>query len=257
MPPREYRAKAKEAARKAVELDPNSAVAQIAFANVAKSFDYNLEEAERACLLALQLDPSNADAHTLYGDILNYYERNEEAEAAHRRSLELDPLSMPNSMRFGFFLGSVKKDDEVVALMKRTMDLDPKLPTPHFLLSRLYMAKGMHAESVEEYATVGDIIGHKDSPNKLRQAFAQEGWEGFLRAELERLHNGQKTHYVRATDIAIFYMQLGDKDKTLEFLEQAFYNREPMMLGIRRNRLFENLRADLRFTDLVRRIEGK
>lgn len=255
LPPREYWAKAKQAAQKGVELDPNSAVAQIAYANVVKSFDYNVEEAERACLIALQLDPSNAEAHALYGDILYYRERDEEATAAHRRALELDPLSMRNSIKFGFFLSSVKKDDEAVALMKKTMDLDPKLPTPHFVLSRLYMAKGMHAESVEEYTTVGDLLGHKESPQKLREAFARGGWEGFLKAELERNLEGQKTHYVRASDIAIFYIQLGDRDKALEFLEEALYNREPLMVGLKRNRLFSGLQNDPRYVDLLKRIE--
>lgn len=81
--------------------------------------------------------------------------------------------------------------------------------------------------------------------------------EEFLKFENERYLEGQKTHYVRATDLAINYAQLGDKVKMFEFLEQAFYNREPLMIGLRRNRLFENLRDDPRFIDLVRRIEGK
>lgn len=256
-PPRENWAKAKEAARKAVELDPQSAVTQIAFANVAKSFDYDVKEAERACLLALRLDPSNADAHSLHADILYLSGKDEEAEAAHRHALELDPLSMPNTIKFGFFLINIKKDGDAVALMKKTMDFDPKLPTTHFVLSRLYMAKAMHAESVEEFATVGDIIGQSEMARKQREIFARDGWEGFLKFEIERYLEGQKTIYLRVSDIAVYYAQLGDRDKTFEFLEQAFYNREPLMLGLRRNRLFENLRPDPRFTDLIRRIEAK
>jgi TolB-like protein/Tfp pilus assembly protein PilF len=256
-PPREYWARAKEAAQKAVELDPQSAVAQIAYANVAKSFDYNTEEAERAAQIALQLDPSNADAHELYADILFLKERDEEALAEHRRALELDPLSMQNSIKFGFFLGNIKKDEEAEALMKKTMDLDPKLPTPHFVLYRLYMAKGMHAKSVEEYTTVGDILGYAETAKRQRETFARGGWEAFLRFENERFLEGQKSYYVRASDIAINYAQLGDKDKAFEFLEQAFYNREPLILGLGRNRLFENLKDDPRFTDLVRRAESR
>ena len=175
-PPRENWAKAKEAARKAVELDPQSAVAQIAYANVAKSFDYNIMEAERACLTALELDPGSAEAYALYGDILYYRERDAEAETQFRHALELDPLSMPTSIKYGFFLSSVKKDGEAVALMKKTMDLDPKLPTPHFVLSRLYMAKGMHAESVEEFTAVGDIYGYYETTKKQREIFARDGW---------------------------------------------------------------------------------
>jgi len=241
----------------AVELDPQSAVAQIAYANVVKSFDYNVEEAERACLTALQLDPSSAEAHALYGDILYYRERDEEAAAALRRALELDPLSMRNSIKFGFFLGSIKKDDEAVALMKKTMELDPKLPTPHFMLSRLYMAKGMHAESVEEFTTVGELLGYPETVKKQREIFARSGWEGFLRFEIERYLEGRNTHYVRASDLAIYYAQLGDREKVFECLEEAFYNREPLMLGLRRNRLFESFRDDPRFADLARRIESK
>lgn len=256
-PPREFWAKAKEAAQRAVELDPQSAVTQIAYANVAKSFDYNLEESARACRTALQLDPSNAEAHALYGDILYYKGRDEEAMAAHRRALELDPLSMRNSIKFGFFLGSIKRDDEAVALMKKTMDLDPKLPTPHFVLYRLYMAKGMFAESVKEYTTVGRLLNFPESAKKLDEAFVRGGWEAFIKADLERVLEGQKSYYVRASDIAIYYAQLGDRDKTIEYLERAFYNREPLMIGLRRNRLFEHLRDDPRFTDLVRRIESK
>ncbi|HEY8559408.1 MAG TPA: winged helix-turn-helix domain-containing protein [Pyrinomonadaceae bacterium] len=256
-PPREFVARAKEVARRAVELDPRSAVAQIAYANVAKALDYNLEEAERASRIALELDPSNADAHSNYADILFLKERDDEALAEHRRALELDPLSMQNSIKFGFFLGSVKRDEEAEALMKKTMDLDPKLPTPHFVLYRLYMAKGMHAQAVREYTTVGELLGHTDSPKKLREAFARGGWEEFVKTDLDRYLEGQNKYYTRASDIAIYYAQLGDREKAFEFLERAFDNREAMMIALRRNRLFENMRDDPRFADLVRRIESR
>lgn len=256
-PPREFWAQAKEAANKAVELDAQSAVSQIAYANVAYFLDYNLEEANRACQIALQLDPSSADAHALYAEILYLYERDEEATAEYRRALELDPLSMQNILKFGFFLINIKKDFEVEALMKKAMDLDPKLPTPHFVLWRLYMAKGMFARAVAEFTIVGDILGYSEITKVQREIFARDGWQAFLRFDTERLIEGQKTQYVRASDIALNYTQLGDKGKAFEYLEKAFYNRETTMSGMKRNRLLENLRDDPRFTDLVRRIESK
>ena len=256
-PPREFRTRAREVAQKAVELDPQSAVAQIAYANVAKSLDYNIEEAARACQIALQLDPSNSDAHSLYADVLFYYERDAEAAAEHRRALELDPLSMQNTLKFAYFLASTGQDAETESLMKKTMDLDPKLPTPHFVLHRLYMANGMHARSVEENAIAGVLLGFPERATEQREVFARSGWEGYLRFEIERFLERRKKDYMRASDIAIFYAQLGERDKAFEFLEQAFYNREPLMVGLKRNRLFENLRGDPRFDDLVRRIEAK
>src|SRR5262245_2782271 len=132
VPQREAMAKAREAALKALQLDPNLAEAHNALGKILNFDDLDLVGAERELQRAIELQPNNATAHQWYGNgPLDSLGRFDEAIAETKRAVELDPLSPFINTDRAYSLYSARRYDEAMAQAKKTVELDPA-----FFLSR-------------------------------------------------------------------------------------------------------------------------
>jgi hypothetical protein len=88
----------------------------------------------------------------------------------------------------------------------------------------------------------------------LRKAFASSGWKGFLQKRAAFLLENRKRNYLAASYVALIYAPLGDKEKTLEWLERAVAEHDAWVTYLNVTPEFDDLRSDPRFPALVRRI---
>src|SRR5712692_9958633 len=131
-------AKAKEAALKALRLDPNLAEAHLALGKVFFFSEIDLAGALREYKRAIELKPNDEDAHHWYGnDTLSALGQFEEAIAEGKRSVELDPLSIVINVDLGVTFYYAHRYDDAARQLRKTLEIDPTSFYTHYNLGIL------------------------------------------------------------------------------------------------------------------------
>ncbi len=111
----------------------------------------------------------------------------------------------------------------------------------------------MYAEAVAAFTKQMALNGESEAQiAATKEAFAKNGWEGFLRHRLN--YELSKPIGAWKTDIAGLYARLGDRDKAFTWLEKAYEEEEEGLTLLKVEPRFDNLRDDPRFQDLLRRV---
>jgi len=248
--PRESMPKAKEAALKALSLDNNLAEAHAALGGVLSHYDYDFAGGEREYKRAIELNPNYATAHQWYGRTLIAQERDEESLAEFRRALEIDPLSLVINRSYGEILLLARRYDESIAQLKKTLELDAGFVSAHYSLAVAYQMRGNYAEAVEEFAKSQELMGEAQKAASVRESYAVNGWQGFLRMIAEE----HLQYNLPWDNLAAFHAALGEKDKAFAELNKSYENREIFMVILKVEPRLDPLREDPRFDDLVKRV---
>ena len=159
--PAEALPKAYAAARKALEINPESAEAHASL-GLAMSHRWDWTGAEAEFRRALQLDPQYANAHHWYGDYLSIRSRHDEALAEAKRALELDPLNLMISTWVGLRYYLAHDYSRAIEQNRNSVELDPNFAAAHLLLGEDYREAGLRSEAVDELKKAADLSG--DSP---------------------------------------------------------------------------------------------
>ncbi len=251
-PPGELLPKAEAAARKALELDDQLAEAHYAMALV-KSSSFDWEASEREFLQAIESNPNLARAHGGFAQYLSLRGRHEQALAEINLAKNLDPLSPVIRANVGRLLCFARRWDEAIDSLKELTQLEPNFPTAYINLADVYAAKGMYQEAAESYRK-GIELGEDGSSQKISLAvvFAKSGKKDEAQAILKELQTGE--NYVSLTVLSRLHAALGEKDNALEMLEKAFHERDTQLQYVGAEPLFDELRSDARFQELVRKL---
>lgn len=244
---------AKAAALKALQLDDALAEAHASLGFVTLLYDWNPAEAEKEFRRAIELDPNYPTAHHWYAYDLSAMKRSDEAVAEIRHAVELDPLSSIINADAGQILYLARRSDEAIAQCQKTVGLDPQFIQVYWYLGVLYEQKGMFDQAFDAFSKAP---GAPDSSQSaaIRAAYRMSGIKGYWQERLAMLEHQSKTHYVSPYTFAVSYALMSDRDRALENLEKAFDERYPSMVFVQIEPVFDNLRSDPRYTDLLRRI---
>ena len=247
--------KAKAAARKAVELNDNLAEAHAVLGFTIMWYDWDWNAAENQYKRALELNPNSADTHWGYAHLLSNTGRHAEALAEVKRALELDPLNSMINASQGLYLINAGQTDEALVSLQKAFEIDPDFWLAHTFASSAYIEKGMFAEAVEEAHRARELSGVSTLPaSYAAYALAKWGKRAEARAALDELLKLSTTRYVTPYHIALAYNGLDEREKTLEWLERGFEQRDPKMTFLKVEPKWNNLRDDPRFQDLLRRV---
>jgi serine/threonine-protein kinase len=258
IPPGEVFPKAKAAAQKAVELDDSLAEAHAVLGFTISWYDWDWAAAENHFKRALELNQNSADVHWVYAGSISNLGRHAEALAEIKRARELDPLNLIINATEGLILIHAGRTDEGLAVLQKTSELDPTYWLAHLFASSAYIEKGMFAEAVTEARRARELSGVSSQPIAYAgYALAKSDKEGEARAELDELLKLSTQRYVPPYHIAFLYNGLNERDKTLAWLERGYEQRDPKMVFLKVDPRWNNLRDDLRFKDLLRRMGFK
>jgi eukaryotic-like serine/threonine-protein kinase len=261
--PRESSPEAKAAATKALVLDPRLGEAHAALGLVKSHYDYDFPAAQRDFLKAIELNPNYSNAHLFYaGAYLTPMGRHQEAIAEMKKALDLDPLSLPlNSLMANTYLwaGDYEVSDKQ---FQHTIELDPNFPMAHFFYADLLSHVGKYEQAIEEIQR-GELLAGA-SPGQaareaaeFRTAFQTGGplgyWQKNLEATLKQLQEAG-THYLPALVVAAAYARVGNNEKTLEWLEKSYAERDGNLTLVKSYPEFKSVRGDPRFRELLHRI---
>jgi Tfp pilus assembly protein PilF len=257
MPPQEAFPRALAAARKAVELDPNSAEAHnsLAFASFWGFFDANT--ADREFKRAIELDPALARAHHWYATFLIETGRSQEALAEIERARQLNPSSTPILADKGLILAEAGKIEEARTLLTQVAVSQPDFVPPHrYLAEDIYFPEGNYPGY---FAEMGIVARLRNDPNAEKNvdaqkaAYASGGQRGLLE---ERLTTAQVSFNRggSAFDLAAAYAALGQDDDAMKYLEIAQQRHDLQLTTLTTNQEFQRLHPNQQFRDLLVKI---
>jgi len=255
VPSTEFLPKAKTAAQKAIEIDDSLADAHAELGFIIFWYDWDWNAAENQFKRALEFDPNNADAHLFYAHLLSCTGRHVEALAEVKRALELDPLNLRTNALEGQFLVHAGRTDEALASLQKTFELDPNSGFAHYFASSAYIEKGMFPEAIAEARKAKELtFGAAHAASFLGYALAKSGKQAEARTVLEELLKRSAERYISPYNIALIYNGLDERDQTLAWLERGYEQRDQKMVFLKVEPKWNNLRADRRFQDLLRRV---
>jgi len=248
--------KAKEAALKALRLDPNLAEAHAALGKVLFFSEIDLAGATREYKRAIELKPNDADAHHWFSnDSLAALGQFDEAIAKGKRSVELDPLSIVINADLGETLFYARRFDESVAQLRKTLEIDPTSFYAHYNLGIALQAKGDLSGAIAEYEKAKQLTDNVAVSTFWAQAKAHAGDKEAARRMLSELDEISKHREVLSYLRALLYLSLNNKDEALRWLEQSYDERDGSNIcWINVDPLLDPLHGDPRFEALVQKV---
>jgi TolB-like protein/Tfp pilus assembly protein PilF len=253
---RESYAKAKEAALKALRLDPNLAEGHLALGKVLFFGEIDLAGAMREYKRAIELKPNDADAHHWFGnDALCALEQFEEAIVEGRRSVELDPLSVVINADLGVTFFYAQRYDESAKQLRKTLELDPTSFYTHYNLGIALQAAGDLSGAIAEYEKAKQLGDNTYVSTLYAQAKARTGDNDAAQRMLSDLDQMSQRREVVGYLRALLYLSLNNKDEALRWLEKGYEERDGSNIStIKVDPLLNSLHGDPRFESLVQKV---
>ena len=245
--------KAKAAALKAIELDPTLGAPHCWLARLAFSYEWDWPRAEKEFQTAIALDPNYAIAHIAYARFLVSQKRREQGLAEVRKALELDPTSLTSGVSATYFYYLARDFDAAIAQGKKTVELYPDSPAAYIWLAFSYERKGDEADAIAAHLkseTTWDTA--PDDLANIRAEYQKAGMRGYwlfeLAAEKKR---GEESNADKACWVAEVHAHLGDNKLALDYLKRALHHpcNEMPLLGV--DPLYDGLRDDPGFKQIL------
>ncbi|HWX27987.1 MAG TPA: winged helix-turn-helix domain-containing protein [Steroidobacteraceae bacterium] len=262
--PKEAYPKGKEAAIKALELDPSLAEAHASMASIKFYGDWDWSGAVDEIRQAIALNPNDASAHRRYADLLGAVGRFDEALEETERGRDLDPFSFASNAELAGMLDGARRYDDALHQIQRVLEMFPDCFDCYNEIADIYEHQRMFAEA---FAARQQALSMQKDPTvgALAEAYKRGGYRGWLLKRIETLEQAPpQTIQLRNADshlemnkafgIAYFYTLLNDEAHAMHYLERAYDGRNPAVLFLQVSPLWDPIRASPRFRDLVRRI---
>jgi len=255
VPPRAAMPKAKAAAARALEIDNTLAEAHISLAYASFTFDWDWPAAVSHYDRALALNREAVNNHSYYPFYLTVAGRSEEAIAVARRQVDRDPVSAAFSHTLAVQLALARHVDEAIAECRRTTELDPAFAVAYDVLGGALASKGLYNEAVPEMEKAVALSRGAAMPlANLGNVRARMGQRDEARRILQQLADTAKERYTPALAFAMVHVGLGENDQALNWLEKAYEERFNRLAYLKREPVWDPLRSDPRFVELLRRI---
>ncbi len=255
-PPGETFPKAKAAAQKALELDPNLGEAYTVFAYTLGNYDWDFPGCERAYQRALELSPNYPTAHQWYAEYFSLMRRFDDARREIKRAQELDPLSPIIGSVAGLIEYFAGNPERSIIQLRRVIELEPNFAPAHGYLSLAYEISNRTNEAFAESITYLQLSGTPPQIiDNFRQAYERGGFAAYLNTMLGVMRAVEsQSIYVSPFDKATIYAKLNDPEEALRWLEKAFDERIRYVAYLNVYPGFDKLRDEPRFQELLKRL---
>jgi TolB-like protein/DNA-binding winged helix-turn-helix (wHTH) protein/Flp pilus assembly protein TadD len=251
--PNENMPKARAAALKALQINEGLAEAHTSLALISEFYNWDWQTAEKKFKRAIQLDPNYATAHQWYAEYLAFQGRFDEALAESERARRLDPLSLIIAADNGAILYYSRNYDRAIQQFDAALATDPAAGRAQ-LISAAYAQKKMYTPALAKIETWKEltpgpwnwvweayIYGRSGQPAKAQEALKK------IEPDSRRWHVDPAPMFVTA------YMGLGNNDEAIAWLQKAYSEHSNIMVSLKVDPIFDPLRSDPRFQELLRR----
>jgi DNA-binding winged helix-turn-helix (wHTH) protein/tetratricopeptide (TPR) repeat protein len=243
--------RAKEAALKAISIEPNLAEAHAALGWILLN-DWEWTAAEKEFKLAIELNANYATGHHYYAIYLRHRRRFDMSLAETRKAQELDPTSAGRKATEGVTLYCAGRYDEAIEELRRALELDVNSTIAHYGLARIYVQQGLYDAAITEYERTISLFGK--SPELLAHlgyVYAVSGRRAAAQKLLEELDQSSSNGYVPSFYRALIHVGLEQKEYAFEWLDKAYQEHDVNLVSLAVEPTLASLRDDPRFTRLL------
>jgi tetratricopeptide (TPR) repeat protein len=254
--PKEAMPKAKAAVRRAIELDESVAEAHATLGVILALYDWDWAGAERDLMRSIELNgssPVSRDVYAFY--YLRPVGRIEEAVSQTQQALSLDPLSILFRVHLGFLFYIQSQYEHAIAQFRKVLEMNPQYYLAHAMMGNVYTLAGQFDAALACYSRAREADANSKFVDSLEaMTLALAGRRAEASELLDRITRRAANDYISPVSIAYICTALGDKDRAFENLDRAIYDRDPNLLGLKSNPIFESLRMDERYHAILRKM---
>jgi tetratricopeptide (TPR) repeat protein len=253
-PQNELMPKARTAALRALELDESLAEAHASLALIRENYDYDWSGSEKEFRRAIQLGPQYATAHQWYAEFLSWQGRFEEAFAESDQARQLDPLSLIITSDYASILYRSRQYDSALKQCQSVLELDPNFDHEWILMIPSYLQLGRYNEAVSLF---NRWAAREQGPWKWAWGAAVYGSSGHAeeaRRALAKLEQVSGSRADRTPMLLQAYSGTGQKERFIELLQKAYSEHSNAVVQIKVDPMYDPIRSDPRFEDLLRRV---
>lgn len=242
---------ARELADKAIRIDDQLAEAHQILAGVSFYWDWDWPAAEQGARRTLALNPNSANAYRFLSEVYAVTGRHEEALIAVERGRELDPLPPIAQIKPSLILYLQRDYPAAIRRARGGLEFYPRFWQGHWLLCLSSAAVDQHDEAIEACESAVQLSARAPMAlGALGYAYALAGQDDAAKAIISELEALREGRYVGAANLAIIHGALGDLDTAFTELEQAYQDRDQLLIHVENYGFFDPLRADPRFHSL-------
>jgi tetratricopeptide (TPR) repeat protein len=253
-PPREMWPVARQAATEAIRLNPTLAEAQAAAGLIDFWLEWDWDRSAERLRRAIQLSPNYASAHRHYAHLLSNSGRHTEAIAEVSKARQLDPLSPITNAMAGQFLMYAGRHAEATEALDRAFATDPNFWVAHAVMGRIHDRSGKPGAAIQSLEKAYSASGGNPGTLSMKgYVLAKSGRVAEAEQIVRGLLESGKDRYVAPTHIALVYAGLGDREAALEWLVKGYEARDVGMVFLTVDPRWDDLRADPRFQELLKR----
>ena len=254
-PPNQAFPRMEEAASKAVELDPQLSDGHAALALVKLQYDWDFAAAEQEFRRALELNPSNADAHHMYAHYLLAMGRTQQSVEETRLAAQLDPAGESLQSCLAWHELSGRHYETAVTDSRRALRTAPDDFFVHLILGWTYEQQGLLPQATGEFTKAQELSDDASiTQASLAHVLAVSGKRSEAQAILASMQARAQKSYVPAYDLAVLHLGLGDRQGAIDWLQKASVERSGFLVYINWDPRFDVLRSDPRFTRILQQV---
>jgi len=252
--PNEVMPKAKAAAVKALELDDSLAEAHNSLAYIHFTYEWRWPAAEKEFKKAIKLNPKYATVHHWYAFKLAAMGRHDDSIAEMKLARELDPLALIINAEVGWAYYFARRYDKAIEQFQKTVEMDPGFAVTYMFFGLAYTQQERFAEAISNLRKAVElsggslimkaILGHAHG-----RAGDREGAASMI-AELTKTSTG----YTSAYNVALIHAGLDETENALGWLVRAVEQHDLFLAWMNVEPMFDSVRSDPRFAELVKRI---
>jgi len=245
--------KARALALKALEIDHSLAEAHASLA-WASMYHYEFATAEREFQRAIELNPRYPQVHQQFGWYLCIMNRYEEAYTEVQRAIHLDPLVSLYHAFLGMVYFYARRYDQAIQQCQKTLALDPSSGPALAFLGWAYSRKSLLEPAISFLRRACDLFPGSTVIGMLGEAYAAAGRHDEAHQVLQQLDQLSRHRYVTPYVVARIYLALGQTDEAFRWLEISYEQRAEWMVLLKVDPIFDDLRPDPRFKELMKRM---
>jgi len=248
--------KAKEAARKALSVEPTLVEANLPLAAIRAVNEWEWAEAEAMLRKILATCPDSAHAHQVYAMMcLLPLGRFDEAIEQIQIARQLDPLALLTNAHVGAAYYFAGRCDEAIEQLQSTLELEPNYHLAHLGLAISLQEKGLLNDAIATIEKAKSLAGEiMPISGALGNMYGRAGKTREAESVLEEMFALQSVRYISPLDFALVYAGLGRTDQAIECLQKAAAEHCGRLTWALKDPRHKNLRCDERFQEIVRRV---